>query len=104
MCANSQGSAIGTVQIDNARTRVTEWRFPKKGDDTGWHRHEYDYVVVPLFDGALLIQMGDGEIVTAQLQNGVPYFRELGVTHNVISDNDFECAFIEVEFLEHPRV
>jgi hypothetical protein len=104
MCANSEGSAIGTVQIENGRTRVTEWRFPKMGDDTGWHRHEFDYVVVPLFDGSLRIQMADGEVVTAQLKNGVPYFRELGVKHNVISDNDFECAFIEVEFLERPRV
>ena len=94
------GTATGTILIENARTRVTEWRFPKKGDNTGWHRHAHDYVVVPLFDGILEIDLGGGERTTAELRNGVPYFREIGVEHDVINGNDFECAFIEVEFLE----
>ena len=97
------GTATGQVMIENARTRVTEWRFRKRGDNTGWHRHAYDYVVVPLFDGQLEIHLEDGSTVIADLQNGVPYYRELGVKHDVISANDFECAFIEVEFLESPR-
>jgi len=93
------GTAIGTILIDNPRTRVTEWRFKRRGDNTGWHRHEYDYVVVPLFDGTLEIDLGGGERATALMKNGVPYFREIGVEHDVINGNDFECAFIEVEFL-----
>lgn len=99
MCSET-GSAKPTVMIDNARVRVTEWRFAKPGDNTGWHRHEYDYVVVPLFDGVLEIDLGNGERVTAPMQNGVPYYRELGVEHDVINGNDFECAFVEVELLE----
>ena len=99
MCSET-GSAKPTVMIDNARVRVTEWRFTKPGDNTGWHRHEYDYVVVPLFDGVLEIDLGNGERVTAPMQNGVPYYRELGVEHDVINGNDFECAFVEVELLE----
>ena len=98
MCSDQvTGSAEPTVMIDIDRVRVTEWRFKKKGDDTGWHRHEYDYVVVPLFDGVLEIDVGGGEIVTADMKNGVPYFREAGVEHNVINGNNFECAFIETE-------
>ena len=31
-------TAIPTVQIDNDRVTVTEWRFPP-GAETGWHRH-----------------------------------------------------------------
>ncbi|MEQ8293837.1 MAG: cupin domain-containing protein [Roseovarius sp.] len=99
MCADT-GTAIPTVQIDNDRVRVTEWRFAKRGDNTGWHRHAFDYIVVPLFDGVLEIDLGNGERVTAPMQNGVPYFRELGVEHDVINGNDFECAFVEVELLE----
>lgn len=99
MCG-AVGTAIPTVGIDNDRVRVTEWRFKAKGDNTGWHRHDYDYVVVPLFDGVLEIDLGDGERVTAQMQNGVPYYREIGVEHDVINGNDFECAFVEVELLE----
>ncbi|MEW7007581.1 cupin domain-containing protein [Lentilitoribacter sp. EG35] len=99
MC-NSKGSATATVRINNDRVRVTEWRFNKRGANTGWHRHAYDYVVIPLFDGVLEIDLGDGERITAQMENGVPYYREIGVEHDVINGNDFECAFVEVELLQ----
>ncbi|WP_282157745.1 cupin domain-containing protein [Shimia thalassica] len=101
MCS-AKGTAIPTVMIQNDRVLVTEWRFKKRGDNTGWHRHAYDYVVIPQFDGVLEIDLGNGERITAQMQSGVPYFREIGVEHDVINANDFECAFVEVELLE-PR-
>lgn len=86
--------------IENSLTRVTEWYFARRGDNTGWHRHAYPYVVVPMFDGALEIVDGDGEISAAPMSNGVPYFRERGIEHDVVSANDFPCAFIEIEFLD----
>ena len=103
MCVSDKpGTAKPTVLIENARTRVTEWRFPKRGDATGWHRHEYDYVVVPVQDGFLELVNADGTITRAELKRGVPYFREAGVEHDVLNGNDFEFAFIETEFLEPP--
>ncbi|MEX1035119.1 MAG: cupin domain-containing protein [Sneathiella sp.] len=100
MCSSTpDGTAKPTVFIDNSRTRVTEWRFKSRGDATGWHTHQYDYVVVPLFDGFLDIELPDGETMRAELKTGVPYFRETGIEHNVKNGNDFECAFVEVEFL-----
>ncbi|MCF2872330.1 cupin domain-containing protein [Octadecabacter sp. G9-8] len=101
MC-DAAGNATPTVLIDNDRVRVTRWHFKGRGDNTGWHRHEYDYVVVPLFDGVLDIKLAGGETVDAQMLNGVPYYRELGVEHDVRNGNDFECAFVEIELLE-PR-
>ena len=85
-----------TVFIDNDRTRVTEWRFAP-GAATGWHRHEYDYVIVPLLDGDLTLVTEGGKEDTATLKSGVPYFRNAGVEHDVINANDFEYAFIEIE-------
>jgi beta-alanine degradation protein BauB len=101
MCNSAApGTAKPTVFIDNDRTRVTEWRFAKRGDNTGWHRHEYDYVVVPMFDGFLEIELENGDHVKAELKSGVPYYRDLGVKHDVTNGNDFECAFVEIEFLK----
>ena len=97
----STGTAKPTIYLENDRTRVTEWRFPKRGDNTGWHRHAYDYVVVPLFDGALEIETDDGQKTLAEMKHGVPYFRNVGVEHDVISANDFDCACVEIEFLNH---
>ena len=87
--------AVPTVQVDNDRVRVTEWRFAP-GAATGWHRHEFDYVVVPITTGTLLLKEGDGERY-AELMAGVSYSREVGVEHNVINANDYEFVFVEVE-------
>jgi len=94
------GTATPTVLIDNDRTRVTGWRFGGKGDNTGWHCHEYDYVVVPIEDGVLEIADADGNITQSHLKTGVPYFRQKGVEHDVMNGNDREFAFVEIEFLE----
>ncbi len=90
------GTAKPTVFIDNDKVRVTEWRFAP-GDNTGWHRHGMDYVVVPLMDGKVRLKLPGGEEAEAEMKKGVPYFRETGVEHDVINANDGEYAFIEVE-------
>jgi quercetin dioxygenase-like cupin family protein len=91
----SEPTAKNTVFIDNDRVRVSEWRFAP-GTETGHHRHEYDYVVVPMTDGDLTIRDSGGES-TAQLVTGQPYAREVGVEHNVINGDDHEIVFIEIE-------
>ena len=97
------GSAKASILVDNERVRVTEWRFPGRGDNTGWHRHAHDYVVVPLFDGDLEIRNAQGELTTAAMKTGIAYYRQRGVEHDVISGNDFECAFVEIELIENGR-
>lgn len=92
----TNGTAIGTKLIDNERVTVWEWRFAKPGDNTGWHRHGHDYVVVPLMDGRLKITTKDGESF-AELTQGAPYFRKEGVEHDVANATDKEYAFIEIE-------
>ena len=88
-------AAVPLVRIDNERVRVTEWRFAP-GAATGWHRHEFDYVVVPLVAGQLkLVERGGDRL--AELEVGRPYFRSAGVEHDVVNVNPFEFAFIETE-------
>jgi hypothetical protein len=89
--------AESTVFIDDDRFRVVLWRFPERGASTGHHVHQYDYVVVPLTDGRLRIETPDGEVTTAELTRNVPYTRNKGVEHTVISDGDDEIVFIEIE-------
>ncbi len=104
MCTQATtGTATPKVLIDNDRTRVTEWRFAGRGDNTGWHRHEYDYIVVPIQDGTLEIAHKDGTTTRSELKIGVPYYRDLGVEHDVLNGNDHEFAFVEIEFLEEAK-
>ena len=89
-------SAKPTLQHDNERTRVTLWEFAPDAA-TGWHRHEMDYVIVPLTTGKLKLLEPGGVENEVDLTAGDSYFREAGVEHDVINANDFGFTFLEVE-------
>jgi beta-alanine degradation protein BauB len=93
-------NAVPTVQIDNDAARVTEWRFAP-GASTGFHRHEHDYVVVPLTTGRLAIEAAEGA-AGAELVAGRSYFRPAGVEHDVRNANAFEFVFVEIEIKARP--
>ena len=88
-------SAIPTVQIDNERVVVTQWRFAP-GAETGYHVHARDYVVVPMTSGKLRLVEPDG-VRDVDLVAGASYARAAGVAHNVVNINSYEFAFIEIE-------
>jgi len=87
--------AVADVQIDNDRVRVTEWRF-EPGAATGHHRHEFDYVVLPMTTGSLTLREEGGDRVAA-ITSGQAYFREAGVEHDVVNETDEVIVFIEIE-------
>jgi beta-alanine degradation protein BauB len=87
--------AESSLQLENDAVRVTEWRFAA-GAATGYHRHEYDYVVVPMTTGRLLLEEPGGRRY-AELKAGVSYSRPAGVEHDVVNANDFPFVFIEIE-------
>src|SRR5689334_154435 len=95
MSEDRRPPATPSVQVDNDRVRVTEWRFPP-GTSTGFHRHEYDYVVVPMTTARLRILAASGE-AAGELVAGQAYFRQAGVEHEVVNDNAFEVVFVETE-------
>ena len=88
--------AKSKIMIDNKKTRVTKWFF-EIGEDTGQHTHEYDYIVVPMLDGQLKIVSAEGLTNLSDLSCGISYFKEKGVTHNVINNNNFQYSFVEIE-------
>lgn len=88
-------SANGEVQRDDGRLRVTLWSLPAKSE-TGWHVHEYDYVVVPVLGGMLTVENDSGRN-PYPIEAGKSYSRPAGVKHNVINDTGEEIAFVEIE-------
>src|SRR3546814_6356930 len=63
--------ATPTVQVDDERVRVTEWRIPK-GGATSWHRHEMPYVVIQIAGGRLRVATADGD-VPGEMVDGTAY-------------------------------
>jgi len=92
---NTRKPAVPTVQIETERAIVTEWRF-EPGAETTWHRHEYDYIVVPQTTGKLSIETVSGKTIS-ELVAGVSYARSKGVEHNEINQNNYEFVFVEIE-------
>jgi quercetin dioxygenase-like cupin family protein/ketosteroid isomerase-like protein len=96
---SQRAAARPTIRLDTEGIRATEWAF-EPGAETGWHRHEYDYVIVPLGDGRLLLEEPGGGARTSELKLGVPYARKEGVEHNVVNASAGPFAFLEVELLD----
>jgi quercetin dioxygenase-like cupin family protein len=88
-------AGVRTIQLENDRVRVSLWIFAPEAA-TGWHRHEHDYVIVPLTAGTLRLDEG-GSVTLSELEAGQSYFRPAGVEHDVANASGHEFAFVEIE-------
>ena len=92
----TRDNAKPTVQIDDRQVKVTRWDF-SPGAETGWHKHEMDYIIVPLTEGTLSAELPNGSTVETKLTIGASYARSAGVHHNIINVNNEPFSFIEIE-------
>jgi quercetin dioxygenase-like cupin family protein len=90
----SQGN--GVVTADDDRVRVTTWTFAAAGDATGWHRHQFDYVVVPVTGGTFTVIGADGAEREMEQLAGEAYLGTAGTEHDVVSRSD-GAVFVEIE-------
>jgi quercetin dioxygenase-like cupin family protein len=86
-----------TVSADDERARVTSWTFTGPGASTGRHRHEFDYVVVPVTGGSFTVTAFDGSVRELVQTAGVPYLGTAGTAHEVVSSGTAEAVFVEIE-------
>jgi hypothetical protein len=84
------------VVVDDERIRVTTWTFDD-GQDTGPHRHEFDYLVVPVTGGSFEILDADGTVWERTQDAAKPYLGRAGTEHNVINRSGRSAIFVEVE-------
>jgi beta-alanine degradation protein BauB len=88
--------ARSTTSADTDRVRITTWTF-EAGEDTGHHRHDYDYVIVPVTGGTFTITDSDGTTRQMTQEAAVAYLGRAGTEHNVISRSGRTAVFVEVE-------
>jgi beta-alanine degradation protein BauB len=89
-------TARSQTNIDDDRVRITTWTF-QDGENTGHHRHEYDYVIVPISGGTFLITEPDGATREMTQQAAVAYIGRAGTEHDVINRSGDTAVFVEVE-------
>lgn len=96
---SNRPAATPDVMVDNDRVRVTSWSFAP-GAATGWHVHEFDYVITPVIGSSVTIVDKDGAETSVEMVAGRSYFREAGVAHDVINAGPGELVFVETELKE----
>lgn len=89
-------TCTATQMIDDARARVTRFDF-QPGQQTGWHVHEFDYVIAALTECRMRLEEPGGATREVTVPAGTAYRRDAGVEHNVINAGDAPMAFVEVE-------
>ena len=89
-------ACTATEMINDARVRVVRFDFAP-GAQTGWHRHDHDYVITTVTDCPMLIEMPDNTTKRTLVPAGTAYRREQGVEHNVINGGTVAMTFVEVE-------
>ncbi len=87
------------VVLDNATTRITFHRI-RPGEQSGWHRHELDYVGYHFNTSDLRVEYSDGRTGPMTSQAGVATFYEVGggFEHNVTNVGDTDMVALEIEY------
>ena len=87
------------VLIDNATTRITFHRI-EPGENSGCHRHEYNYVGYHFQSSEVEIDRTDGKEGTMRSQEGVATFYDVGdgFEHNVTVKGDSALVALEIEY------
>ena len=86
-----------TLLVEDEKVRVTRFDFGPD-QETGWHIHEYDYVIIAITDCFMRLQHPDGTETESEVAAGNAYIRDAGVHHNVVNTSDQKMSFIEIEF------
>ena len=91
--------ATGEVQINNGTFRVTKWTI-EPNDAIPLHLHEFQYVVVPLTAGTMIVTSHDGAVSATELEFGNCYSRASGAKHTVANSGSHRIVFMEIEKLD----
>lgn len=87
------------IVYENDRFRATKWTI-QPGGTIPMHRHEYDYVVVPISNNIMHVTTADGELIESRLEPGTAYGRDKGSEHMNENRGEDHVVFIEVEYLK----
>jgi beta-alanine degradation protein BauB len=95
--AAERGIATHKVVMEDDGMVVTHWVF-KPGEQTGWHRHDTDYMPIQLSTGRLLFEFPDGTSREIDYVPNTSSYVTAPVEHNAINIGDVDIVALEIEF------
>jgi mannose-6-phosphate isomerase-like protein (cupin superfamily) len=96
--------AHNEVILDNETTRITFHRI-RPGEQSGWHRHECNYVGYHFATSDLSVEYGSGGTGKMISKEGVASFYEVGegMEHNVTNIGANDMVALEIEYKRPAR-
>jgi len=85
------------VLLEDDRMIVTHWVF-KPGEQTGWHRHELDYMPIQMSEGRLRFEFPDGSTRDVDYVPRTASIVSAPLEHNATNVSDVEMVALEIEF------
>ena len=89
--------ATGNMVFEDDKTRITHWTM-NPGEQTGWHSHDFDYVVVQLSGGRLHLDFADGSEREIDYAPGNTLTGSAPIEHNATSVGEETIISIEIEY------
>ena len=88
--------ATHKVLMEDDQMIVTHWVF-KPGEQTGWHRHEMNYMPIQLSAGKLHFDFPDGSTKQVDYVHGTSSMVIAPVEHNATNIGDVDVVALEIE-------
>jgi len=82
---------------EDDKTRITKYVL-EPGEQTGWHLHEYDYVVMHQSAGELTSHFADGTRAVFSYTPGGASAYSAPVEHNAVNTGDVTVWGFEIEY------
>ena len=96
---NNSNVSVPKVLLDNDTTRITFHRI-KPGQNSGWHRHEHNYVGYHFQASEVLVNLRGNATGSINSQKGKATFYDVGdgFDHDVTVTGDQELVALEIEY------
>lgn len=95
--AEDRTAAPHVIVHEDERSRIIQYTI-RPGEQTGWHTHALDYVVIRQSDGTLTSNFADGTSKNFVYAAGTAASYTAPVTHNAVNTGDTDIVGYEIEF------
>jgi len=95
--AGDRTAAPHVIIHEDERSRIIQYTI-RPGEQTGWHEHALDYIVLRQSDGTLTSNFADGTHKDFDYRAGTAASYSAPVRHNAVNTGDTDIVGYEIEF------
>ena len=95
--ADDRTAELSEIIHEDERSRIIKYTI-RPGEQTGWHTHHLDYVVIYLTAGELTSHLADGSTKVFSYEPGKSGSYKAPVEHNAVNTGKTDVVGYEIEY------